>query len=269
VADKILLFIPCYNCGPQIARVIGQITPELQALLAEVLVVDNRSTDNGQEVAVAALKQLDGVATRLVENDRNYGLGGSHKVAFQHALEHGFTHLIVLHGDDQGDISDLLPYLRDGSFRSVDALLGARFMRGSRLVGYSAVRTLGNRVFNTLYSLAAGKRIYDLGSGLNLYKVEALADRWWLGNADDLTFNYHMILRSIAAKWKLRFFPLSWREEDQVSNVKLVRQSLRVLSLPAAYAAKRRAYLQKDYSRRPEGGYTSHTIFERRPATAS
>ncbi len=265
--DKILLFIPCYNCGPQITRVIGRLTPEVQSLLGEVLVVDNRSTDDSQAAAIAALEKLSHVPARLVVNDRNYGLGGSHKVAFNHALEHGFDHLIVLHGDDQGDIGDLVPHLRDGSYRSVDALLGARFMRGSRLVGYSTVRTLGNRVFNSLYSLAGRKRIHDLGSGLNLYRVAALADRWWLRNADDLTFNYHMILRSIAAGWKMRFFPLSWREEDQVSNVKLVRQSLRVLSLPIAYATGRARYLERDYSRQPEGGYTCRTVYEsQRPA---
>ena len=36
-------------------------------------------------------------------------------------------------------------------------------------------------------------RIDDLGAGLNLYSVKALADRQYLRNADDLTFNYHMI----------------------------------------------------------------------------
>lgn len=268
MAGRILLFIPSYNCARQIGRVVDQLTPEVQSLLAEVLIVDNGSTDGGQEVSIAALKGLRGVRTRLMVNDRNYGLGGSHKVAFLHALEHGFDHLIVLHGDDQGDIADILPYLQQGRHLEVDALLGARFMRGSRLVGYSPVRTFGNRVFNGLYSAAARHRIFDLGSGLNLYRVAALADPWWLRNADDLTFNYHMILRSIAAGWKMRFFPLSWREDDQVSNVKLIRQSLRVLSLPAAYLLNRRGYLEKDYSGRPDGRYTSTPIHDSGPVDA-
>lgn len=262
MGDRILLFIPAYNCAPQIGRAISQLSEEAQALLSEVMVVDNRSTDGGREAAIEALKGLRHVRTRLVLNDENYGLGGSHKVAFLHAIEHRFDHVIVLHGDDQGDFADILPYLRDGSYRKVDALLGARFMRGSRLVGYSALRTMGNRVFNALYSLSSASRIYDLGSGLNLYKAEALQDRWWLRNADDLTFNYHMILRSIAAGWSIRFFPLSWREEDQVSNVKLVRQSMRVLSLPLAYALRRGRYLARDYSDRAGKDYTAQTIHD-------
>ena len=135
-------------------------------------------------------------------------------------------------------------------------------MKGAVLKGYSPIRSLGNRVFNALYGLVSGSEIKDLGSGLNLYSVGALADRWWLRNADDLTFNYHMILRSVAAGWKLGFFPISWREEDQTSNVKLVRQSLRVAGLPLAYLLARRRYLEADYSSRSPGEYSATILFE-------
>jgi dolichol-phosphate mannosyltransferase len=266
LAERILLFIPMYNCAPQIPRVIAQITDEIRPLLAEVLVVNNRSTDDGQAVAEAALEGLKGLPSRLVVNDANYGLGGSHKVAFDYALANDFDYLIVLHGDDQARLSDIVPHLQAGKHRDVDALLGARFMKDSKLIGYSAMRTLGNHVFNAFYSLVTMRTIHDLGSGLNLYRVKALADRWWLTNADDLTFNYHMILRSVAADWRLRFFPLSWREEDQVSNVKLVRQAARVASLPIAYTLGRSGYLKADYSS-GAGRYTSQTVaqFDARP----
>lgn len=261
VADRILLFIPMYNCAAQIGRVIGQLTPERRALISELLVVDNRSTDGGREVAIAGLRELTDVRARLVMNNSNYGLGGSHKVAFLHALQHGFDYLVVLHGDDQGDFADIVPYLERGEHRGLDALLGARFMRGSRLVGYSPTRTMGNRVFNLLYSISSRTRISDLGSGLNLYRVASLADRFWLRNADDLTFNYHMLLRSIAAGWKMRFFPLSWREDDQVSNVKLVRQSIRVLSLPLKYILQRKAYLEQNFATSPDPAYGATTVY--------
>ena len=265
MAERILLFIPMYNCAPQIPRVIAQLTPEVQALISEVLVVNNRSTDDGQAAAVAALSTLEGVAGRVVLNDRNYGLGGSHKVAFQYALANGFDYLIVLHGDDQAKIQDIVPHLQAGAHRGVDALLGARFMPGSTLVGYSLFRTLGNHVFNALYSLVTLRVIHDLGSGLNLYRVGALAQPWWLTNADDLTFNYHMILRSVAQRQKLAFFPLTWREEDQVSNVKLFSQAMRVARLPLAYLFNRAGYLAADYSSKPEGGYTSQTVASTAP----
>ncbi|WP_331068459.1 glycosyltransferase family 2 protein [Steroidobacter sp.] len=258
---RVLLFIPAYNCAPQIPRVLAQLTPDVRALLSEVIVVDNRSGDGTQAAAVAALSKLDGIAAKVLLNDDNYGLGGSHKVAFDYALTNRFDYVIVLHGDDQGSIADLAPLLRAGAHREVDCLLGARFMKGSRLSGYSPLRTFGNRVFNAIYSLAAGKRIYDLGSGLNVYAVSSLSDRAWLRHANDLTFNYHMILGSIAGRQRIRFFPLEWREDDQISNVKLVRQSLRVLGIAAAYAFDRRRFLETDHSGRPEGRYGYRVVF--------
>lgn len=118
---KILLFIPMYNCEKQIVRVLGQLTDEVCSYLTEVIVVNNRSTDGGEEAVINFLKENDiPVEIRLLRNDDNYGLGGSHKVAFQYAIDHEFDYVIVLHGDDQGDISNLLPYLKNGLYRKYD-----------------------------------------------------------------------------------------------------------------------------------------------------
>ena len=55
--SKILLFIPMYNCEKQIPRVLGQLTDEVCSYLSEVIVVNNRSTDGGEQVAADYLKQ--------------------------------------------------------------------------------------------------------------------------------------------------------------------------------------------------------------------
>jgi dolichol-phosphate mannosyltransferase len=269
MTDRILLFVPMYNCAPQIPRVVAQLNPDVRALLSEVILVNNRSTDDTQTAAINALGSIAGFPAKVLLNDGNYGLGGSHKVAFNYALDNGFDYVIVLHGDDQGSIADLAPHLKTGAHREVDCLLGARFAPGSKLTGYSALRTFGNYVFNAIYSVASGKLIYDLGSGLNCYRVSALADRTYLRNANDLTFNYHMILRSIAAKHRIRFFPLEWREDDQTSNVKLVRQSLRVLGIAADYAFKRKTYLAADHSGKADGQYPSTVVFDNQTKAAT
>ena len=167
--DKILLFIPMYNCEKQIARVLSQLTEEVCNYLSEVIIINNRSTDDGESVVQEYLsKNRPAVKIKLLRNDNNYGLGGSHKVAFQYAVKNGFDYVIVLHGDDQGDITNILPYLSRKIYQKYDCLLGARFMRGSRLKGYSKFRTFGNFVYNILFSIGCGYRVYDLGSGLKI-----------------------------------------------------------------------------------------------------
>jgi len=263
---RILVFIPAYRCAAQVTRVIDQFDEHVQRWIDTVIVVDNRSPDDTLDAAIERAGTTLR-ATRFIgwRNDDNYGLGGSHKAAFRFAIEQGFDYLVVLHGDDQADIRDLLPQLESGAYRDADCLLGARFMRGSRLVGYSALRTVGNRVYNALFSLVAGRRIHDLGSGLNMYRLAAFSDFYYKGFPDDLTFNYVMLLGSYQARQRVRFFPISWREEDQVSNVRLFRQAFKVLALLGGFMLRRGAFLRDDMRTRQFERYSGEIVRRQDP----
>ena len=251
--EKILIFIPMYNCEKQIPRVLGRIAAlpeEEQKLFSQVLVVDNRSTDGSLHAAESAMDQVK-IPVKLIRNCENYSLGGSHKVAFGYAIENGFDYVVVLHGDDQGDLADLVPYVKEGIHRKLDSLLGSRFSKGSRLVNYSRFRIFGNKVFNLFASLCAGRRIYDLGSGLNIYKTTYLKERFYLPFPNDLSFNVFLLLYGIYAKSEFRFFPLTWREEDQISNARLWKQTRRMLKLMFTYVFRRKkvfAVKENEYS---------------------
>lgn len=232
---KIMVFIPAYRCEEQIGRVLAQFTPEVAAYFSEIVVVENRSPDQTLQRAKEGLAKIIGCKTTLLQNQANYSLGGSHKVAFNYCIEQEYDYMVVLHGDDQGSITDLLPQLRAKKHEQFDSLLGARFMSGSKLPGYSWFRTFGNYVFNTMVSLATLTWIYDMGSGLNMYKASFLKSRFYMNFPDDLTFNVYMLYYSVWKKSSLRFFPLTWREDDQVSNAKIFKQAMRILGLTKDY----------------------------------
>ncbi|RZI85102.1 MAG: glycosyltransferase family 2 protein [Rubrivivax sp.] len=252
--DNFLIFIPAYNCAKQIPRVLRQLKGLPPHIRFSVLVLDNQSPDGTIEQAIEASRDL-AIPAIIGRNRRNYGLGGSHKAAFTHAIAEGFTHVIVLHGDDQGNISDVIPHLEKGSHRQYDALLGARFMPGSRLQGYSGFRTFGNRVYNLAFSAVAGSRLFDLGSGLNVYRTSCLEKYDWRGFANDLTFNYYLILAGSHWRWKTAFFPISWREDDQVSNVKLFKQARQTARLLASFALNRARFLAREHVTNPPPDY--------------
>ena len=44
--NKILLFIPCFNCEKQISRVLESLNNEIFKLVNEIILIDNRSNDN-------------------------------------------------------------------------------------------------------------------------------------------------------------------------------------------------------------------------------
>jgi glycosyltransferase involved in cell wall biosynthesis len=260
--DKILLFIPMYNCEKQITRVLGQLTDEVCNYLSELIIIDNRSTDNGEKAVEQYLSEHKfSIRVSLYRNDYNYGFGGSHKAAFQYAIDNEFDYIIQLHGDDQGNISDILPYLKDKEYEKYDCFLGARFMRGSKLQGYSKFRTFGNYVYNLLFSIGTGRKIYDLGSGLNVYKVEILKNKFYVKYKDDLMFNCCMMLGFAFYKNKIKFFPIVWREDDQVSNVKLVNQAITVLKLLAVYVFNKKKFIKCDYREKAIDTYKAQVVY--------
>lgn len=261
--ERILLFIPAYNCEKQIVRVLDQLDEKMMRYISRVIIVNNRSTDGTEQAAEDFLKSHPGLPATLLRNQENYGLGGSHKVAFRYAVEHGYDYVIVLHGDDQGDIHDIYKVLKRGLHRKYDCCLGGRFMKVSKLKGYSRFRTFGNRVYDILFSLVVRRKIFDLGSGLNLYSVEMLRDPFYLKFPDKLTFNYCMILASHYYKHKILFFPISWREEDQASNVKMVSQAVSVLKMLGSYALNHE-FIRRELRDQVKKEYSAEVIRENR-----
>ncbi len=252
-----------YNCEKQIARVLAKFDEETQGLFSEILAVDNGSKDGTLVATEQAFKNLKQIKTTLVQNVNNYSLGGSHKVAFNYALANNYDYVVVLHGDDQGDIHDLIPYIKNGECQNYDSILGARFTKGSKLVGYSLIRILGNWGLNAFCSIATGRWVADMGSGLNMYKTTYLQDKFYLYFPNTLAYNVYMLFYGIHTKSKFKFFPLTWREEDQVSNAKIFDVGYKILKLIMRYIFQRKELFSREPNQFSVIDYQSRTVFQK------
>lgn len=214
---KTVLAIPAYNCAKQLDRVLAAFDDKLAGRFSDILVIDNISPDNTADVALSYKDKIKNL--HVFRNENNYSLGGSHKVGFLYGEKIGATHVAILHGDDQAVAAELHELLDIAAAKpEADAVLGSRFMKGSRLEGYDWKRIAGNRVLNAIYTTLTGRRCRDLGSGLNVFKLEPLKDHTYLEFADRLTFNFELLIYLIDQKANLIFHPITWRESDQVSN---------------------------------------------------
>ena len=259
--EKLLVFIPAYNCEKQVVRVLDQLlAEEIQPWLGECIVVNNRSKDQTEDAVVNWMKAHPEQKVTLFRNRENYGLGGSHKVAFQYAVKKNYAHVVVLHGDDQGAIKDLLPVLRSEEYLRYDCCLGSRFLKGSDIHGYSPLRIFGNFGFNCIYSVTTGHLVTDIGSGLNLYAVEPLKTEYYKKLPDTIYFNACILLSQYAQHMKIRYFPITWREDDQVSNAKLFNLSVNLLKLCGIYLAGKKKFLQREWRTDPVASYDSDVI---------
>jgi len=60
---------------------------------------------------------------------------------------------------------------------------------------------------------------------------------------------------------RFEFFPISWREDDQISNVRFVRQSLEILSVCLRYRLDRQGLFASTRESPPDR-YTSKVILD-------
>jgi glycosyltransferase involved in cell wall biosynthesis len=218
---KILLAIPAYNCEKQLVRTLDEIDDRLSSRVAEIAVIDNGSPDGTVAAAVAYKKKGRLKNLHVFQNVNNYNLGGTHKVAFLRAEGLGMSHIIILHGDNQAKSDEahkLIDYIE--AHPDTQTVLGSRFNKASTLQGYDWKRIFGNKVLNATYSLLTLRKCEDLGSGLNIFALRDLDKTTYLEFADKLTFNFELLLDLIKRKVQFTYIPITWREEDQVSNAR-------------------------------------------------
>ena len=70
-----------------------------------------------------------------------------------------------------------------------------------------------------------------------------------------------MILGSSYYKHKIKFFPIIWREEDQVSNVKIVSQAIIVLRLLFDYIIHKKRFIEEEHRDQIIKEYKAEIIF--------
>lgn len=218
---KILLAIPSYNCSEQLPRVLDEIDNKLAGRIEEIAVIDNGSTDDTVAVALAYKKTGRLPKLHVYQNVNNYNLGGTHKVAFLKAEKDGLSHVIILHGDNQAKSDEanlLIDYAE--AHPEQQTVLGSRFNRKSTLLGYDKKRIYGNKVLNIIYSIVTLRKCEDLGSGLNLFALRDMDKSTYLEFADKLTFNFELLLDLIKRKVDFAYMPITWREEDQITNAR-------------------------------------------------
>lgn len=238
--SRILVLVPVFNAANQIEHVITDISTKLTGVVGGLLVIDNQSSDATLDRAKSAIENSEVPLRYLIQNLENRGLGGSLKIGFQFAAQNTFSHVLVVHGDNQSDPDDFLKVLTDNEMLQIAKVYGSRFMKSSNLVGYSQIRRVGNVLLNLICSRMIGRRIYDLGSGLNLYRREYFDQEYIYDCRDDLTFNNELLLSEPKPIMTEAFVPISWKEVDQQSNARVLRQGIRTISLAIRYGLFRK-----------------------------
>ena len=201
---QVLVIIPAFNEARSIGRVIGDIPDHV----AEVVVVNNASTDETERNATAA------GATVLREDRQGYGWACLRGIDYARTRR---PDVVVFLDGDYSDHPDELDLLLDPIRRDeADFVVGSR-MTGKREPGAMLPQALvGNRLACTLMRWFWGVRFTDLGPFRAIRFPALLA----LG-MQDTTYGWTVEMQIKAARAGLRCteVPVSYRRRIGVSKI--------------------------------------------------
>ena len=187
---KILCVIPAYNEETSIEKVITGILGHGY----EVLVINDRSTDNTGRVAVAA-------GARVIDLPVNLGYAAAIQTGYKFAIEHGYDYVVQLDSDGQHDPEDAPDLLEPVLQGQADMVVASRYLTDDSYET-GTLRRLGQRLFGWVAEVLTGMKVTDPTSG------------------------YQALTREVVKLYTTNFFPDDYPDVDLI--IALHRMGFRI-----------------------------------------
>ena len=169
---RVLVAVPTYNEHDNLRPVLGRLRAAVPE--AHVLVVDDGSPDGTGELADAMAAEDDHV--HVLHRTQKAGLGAAYLAGFAWAFDHGYDAVVEMDADGSHQpeqLPDLLAALQD---RSVDVVLGSRWVQGGSIVNWPWHRVLLSRGGSLYARLALGLPVRDVTGGFRVYRSDVLRE---------------------------------------------------------------------------------------------
>lgn len=217
------IVIPAHNEEHRLPPALEKIDAFLksQDFTAEVVVVENGSTDRTFEVAQSFATRLPYVRAMTV-NTRGKGLAVK---AGMLAARGDFR--FICDTDLSMPIEDIVKFLPPVT-AGYDLMIATREGPGANRVGEPAYRHFMGRVNNLIIKLMAVRQFEDTQCGFKMFTREAAEDLFTVQQMAGIGFDVELIFVAVKRGYKIKEIPITWYF-DSDSRMRLVQDSLRML----------------------------------------
>jgi dolichol-phosphate mannosyltransferase len=179
--------------------------------VANVLVVDDNSPDGTGELADALANREERV--RVLHRPGKQGLGRAYVAAYREALRGTYERVFQMDADFSHDPRHL-PELRAAA-DDADLVLGSRYVRGGRVLGWGRLRQLISRGGNTYARAVLGVPYHDLTGGFKCWRRRLLGmlDLERL-RSDGYAFQIETTYRAHRLGMRVREVPIVFRNRE-------------------------------------------------------
>lgn len=194
------MIIPAFNEESNIRQLIG----ELKKLEVDIIVINDKSTDNTLEV----LRELK---VNYIDLPCNLGIGGAVQTGYTYGVRNGYDIAVQVDGDGQHNPQYLLKIIAPIINEDADMIIGSRYINKEGFQS-TTIRRIGIKYFSMLIKLLTGIKITDPTSGFRACNLKVM--------------NYFA-----------NYYPTDYPEPESI--VALLRQNYKVLEVPVTMSERR------------------------------
>jgi len=194
--------MPVYNEGPTVQAMITNVLA--QRLVQQLVIVDDRSTDNTWEVLQAAARTDTRIS--LLRHEVNQGKGAALRTGFTGATS---PYVIIQDADLEYDPTEyyrvISPMLKD----LADVVFGSRFIGSEQHRVLYYWHSVGNKFLTTLSNMATNLNLTDMETCYKAFRREVIQKI----KIQECRFGFEPEITAKVARLKLRVYevPISYR----------------------------------------------------------
>lgn len=219
------IVVPAYNEARRLPGTLPRVIEYASRLgePAEIIVVDDGSTDGTGDVAAAAARPGDPVV--VLRSSPNRGKGAAVR---QGMLAARFGHVLFTDVDLSTPIEETAK-LRAALARGADVAIGSRRLAESDVQMHQPwLRELAGLTFSGLVSVLLLPGIHDSQCGFKIFRRSIARELFGLQRLDGFGFDAEVLWLARRLGHRVTEVPIVWRDDNR-SNIRLVRDSGRML----------------------------------------
>lgn len=202
---ELLIIIPAYNEEKNIIKVLEQLEKQEIPSIADILVIDDASTDHTGRIVRE--KQYE-----LVTHIYNLGYGSALQSGYKYAARRNYKYVIQMDADGQHDACNIPAIYKEllgkgADTEKADIVLGSRFMKESSNFQVSLLKKAAYAMFRYLIRQVTGRTVADPTTGLQGLGREAFLYYSKYNHFDDKYPDANMLMQMLLLGYRVKEIP--------------------------------------------------------------
>ncbi|MEY9893430.1 dolichol-phosphate mannosyltransferase [Catenulispora sp. MAP12-49] len=208
---RVLVIIPTYNEAENLPTIVARVhtaNPDVH-----ILVADDNSPDGTGKLADELAEKDERV--KVLHRAGKEGLGKAYLAGFAWGIDHEYDVICEMDADGSHRPEDFPALLKALVDTNADLVLGSRYVRGGKTVGWPKHREILSKGGNTWVRLVTGMKLADATGGYRLFRRETL-ERIELSTVASAgyTFQVDLAWRTVRAGLKVVEVPITFVERE-------------------------------------------------------